>query len=660
MAGPWEKYEKRKAKNKGKPWEKHAGKKGGHPLGDGSTVAPYEQSLFERAMTGLRQSGIVPRANIRDFEAIGAGARAAADTALFGFGDEAQALVKSAGPAAYGLPLGLFGHEPESFSENLAEEQARSKSARVQNPTASTIGDVAGLATGVAGIGKAGLSLAAKASTPGKVVVGSMADGIGYGGLAGFGHTDGSLDERARGAATSAGIGAVTGGVASGILSSIPAMHGYLSRRFGAPTSQAAARVKQALTPDVAAKLDDLGPDGMVIDALGERGRALGRAAANSSPEAREMLETASHARMAGQSDRLTDSLLTASRMDAPQSVDDLVSGIRKQTRPAINAAYDEARSLGHDIDMSAFDDLFNTDMGRKALKQGERLARDRLAAEGVKGEPSALAILDEAKKALDDMARPALGQSQTNEQAIAGMLSKQVRQRIDELMPEYGGARELAASAHTRMKAVNTGAEGAKPRVPADYARRAEKAAMAHPDEVAQGYASGKIDQLQNRRETPGVVDTLFGPRRQQDAMQAALGPDGAATVQQQIANERIFAGTHRALTGNSTTARQLIEHGILSGIGGGAGYVTTGDLQGAGMGAAGLLAARHGGGAVLRKATAGREARVAPVVAEMLTGGILPAQIKSAAQSGSSPMTGILARALMLNTITTQPNAN
>ncbi|MBO9432578.1 hypothetical protein J7394_00065 [Ruegeria sp. R13_0] len=649
MAGPWEKYKNAPSKPKGKPWEKYADNS--EPLGDGSTVAPYEPSLFERAMTGLRQGGIVPRANIRDFEAIGAGARAAVDTALFGFGDEAQALVKTAGPAAYGLPPGLFGHEPESFSENLAEEQARSKSARVQNPTASTIGDVAGLATGVAGIGKAGLSMAAKATTPGKVIGGSVLDGGLYGGLAGFGHTDGDLADRGEGFVEGAAIGAAVGGTASGLTAALPAARGYLARRVGQPESQAKARIAQALTPDAAAKLDELGPDGMVIDALGERGRALGRSAANSSPEAREMLETASRARMAGQSDRLTDSLLTASRMDAPQSVDDLVSGIRKQTRPGINAAYDEARSLGHDIDMSAFDDLFQTDMGRKALEQGQRLARDRMAAEGIAGEPSSLAILDEAKKALDDMARPALGQGPNNQQSIAGMLSKQVRQRIDDLMPEYGGARELAASAHTRMNAVNIGAEGAKPRVPVDYARRAEKAAFAHPDEVAQGYASGKIDQLQNRRDTPGVVDTLFGPRRQQDAMQAALGPDGAAAVQKQIAKERTFGETHRALTGNSTTARQLIEQSLIGGAGGGLGLATTGDVTGAGGGVAAALLARHGGAAALRGATAGREAKVAPVIAKILTDAGLPASVRNAATKAPDKVKEAIVRALMLN---------
>ncbi|SLN64979.1 hypothetical protein [Ruegeria meonggei] len=637
---------------------RQAAAKGG-PQGDGSTVAPYDPSFFERAMTGLRQSGLVPRANIRDFESIGAGVRSAVDTSLFGFGDEARALSETLGPVAYGMPPGLFPHETDSFSENLAEEQARSKSARVQNPTASTVGDVAGLATGVAGISKAGLSLAAKAKTPGKAVRGSTIDGAGYGGLAGLGHTDGGIEDRAIGTAQGMGTGAAVGGLASGILTGAPAITNYIKRRVGQPASQAQARIVQALSPDTAAKLDDLGPDGMLIDAMGERGRALGRAASNASPEAREMLESASQARMAGQSDRLTDSLLKASRQDTPQSVDDLVSAIRKRTRPSINAAYDEARSLGHDIDMSAFDDLFQTGMGQKALQQGQRLARDRMIAEGDSDEPSALAILDEAKKALDDMARPALGQGPNNEQAIAGMLSKQVRQRIDNLMPEYGGARELAASAHNRVNAVNLGAEGARPRVSADYARRAEKAAVAHPDEVAQGYASGKIDALQNRRDTPGAVDGLFGPRRQQDAMSAALGSEGANTVRSQIANERTFGETHRALTGNSSTTRQLIEQGLIGGVGGGAGLAATGDMAGAGGGVAAALLARRGGAAALRHMTAGREARVAPEIAKMLTDAGLSTYLQQAATKAPSKAREMIARALMLNGVGPQLNA-
>ncbi|WP_170577985.1 hypothetical protein [Ruegeria arenilitoris] len=132
---------------------------------------------------------------------------------------------------------------------------------------------------------------------------------------------------------------------------------------------------------------------------------------------------------------------------------------------------------------------------------------------------------------------------------------------------------------------------------------------------------------------------------------MQAALGPEGAATVQKQIANERTFGNTHRALTGNSTTARQLIEQGLLSGVGGGAGLATTGDLQGAGAGAAAMLAARHGGGALLRKATAGREARVAPEIVKALMGSGLPANLQKAASQAPSKVRDMIVRALMLN---------
>jgi hypothetical protein len=337
--------------------------------------------------------------------------------------------------------------------------------------------------------------------------------------------------------------------------------------------------------------------------------------------------------------------------MDAPQSVDDLVGGIRQRAKPGIDAAYNEARSLGHDIDLTAFDDLFQTDMGRKALQQGQRLARDRMAAEGVSGDPSALAVLDEAKKALDDMARPSLGQGPTNEQAISGMLAKKLRERTDALTPQYGGARDLASQRFAQENAVRLGAEGAKPRITADYADRARVPARANPDEVAQGYASGKIDQLQNRRDTPGVVDTLFGPRRQQDAMQSALGSEGANAVRSQIANERTFANTHRALTGNSTTARQLIEQSLLGGIGGGAGLATTGDLQGAGAGAAALLAARHGGAAAMRRATAGREAKVAPVIAKMLTEAGVPAQLQNTISKAPDKVREMIVRALMMN---------
>ncbi|MEX0285109.1 MAG: hypothetical protein AB3N23_10905 [Paracoccaceae bacterium] len=606
-----------------------------HPHSDGSSVAPYNPSTFQRAMTGLRSSGAVPRANIRDFESIAAGGRKAVDTALFGFGDELQA----AGSTITGI-----GGERGAFADNLNVQKARSDAAAVQNPTATNVGTVAGLAGGVAGIGKAGLTFAKNATTRWGAIKGGGMDGALYGGISGFGHTNGGLQERGNGAVAGIATGAAVGGGAAAIANLAPATAEYVRRHAGKPVSRAESRVRAAVTPETAARLDDLGDEGMLIDALGERGRALGRAAANASPEAREALLAASSARMAGQSDRLTESLLSASRLSQPATPQELAAAIRQRAKPAIDKAYGEARSLGHDIDLGAFDDIFGTDLGAKALAQGQRLASDRMVAEGIRGEPSALAVLDEAKKALDDMAAPAMGQPLNNEQAIASMLSRKLRERTDALTPEYGGARELAAGRYAQEEAVNIGAEGAKTRIAADYADRARIAAKAHPDEVAQGYASGKIDQIENRRGTPGMVDAVFGPKRQQQAMSAALGPVGANTVRSQIATERAFGETHAALSGNSTTARQLMDAGLTEGGGGIPANATATGLA--------VALARKGGQALVNKVAGKKREKVSAEIAKILMERGIPANALPAPMTGAQQKAReAIARALMLN---------
>ncbi|RLK00004.1 hypothetical protein [Ruegeria conchae] len=132
---------------------------------------------------------------------------------------------------------------------------------------------------------------------------------------------------------------------------------------------------------------------------------------------------------------------------------------------------------------------------------------------------------------------------------------------------------------------------------------------------------------------------------------MQAALGPEGANTVRNQIANERTFADTQRALTGNSTTARQLIEQGIVGGAGGDAGFAATGDLTGAGGGVAAALIARKGGAAALRHMSACKETKVGPVIAEMLMRAGVPANLQGAVQKAPDKVKQMIIRALMTN---------
>jgi len=603
----------------------------------------YEPGFMERVgnavFDGAKSIGLPANRVRRDLNALGTGIRNVADGAVLGFGDEF-----SAGMGALTGIGGEFGN----YEGNLAREWGITELGKINHPNAAALGNITGAVAVPFGAAKAGATLLKGGmSTPKAMGFGAL-EGSAYGALAGAGYAEGDLSERAKGAASGAGAGAATGAGVPVLISGGSALGRLVRDKVAANIGPLANKVKTRLvramrqagmTPDeIAAKLDDLGPDGMLVDALGEPGAALARSASNVSPAARETLENASTSRMAGQPDRLTDALLNASGLDQPRTLQELQEAARASARPAISEAYDSARSSGHDIDLKAFDDLRQSDIVAKAYSDGQRLAKDRMIAEAsragnvgdnvLKNGPSNFDILDETKKSLDARAAPALGQQQTNEQAIAGQFSKTIRNRIDEYMPEYGGARDLVRQLHQQQDAIALGASGAKPRVAADFARQADAVIPSHKPELAKGYAAAKVDQIDNRRTTPGAIDAMFGSKRQREALAAALG-EKASGVKKQLNAEKVFAGTHRALTGNSTTARQLAEMGVTSTAGAGLGFAAGGDLQSTGLGALAGLLARRGGAATVRALTAKKEAQVAPMIADILAGREIPQEM-------------------------------
>jgi hypothetical protein len=621
----------------------------------GQTAQPAQPAGFDMAQ--FRRDQMAQNIGVGKSAALGA-----MQGATFGASDEGMGLVNGVLSAATNWnegrgsvmdpDPGFFRRMRNRFNEGYQERRDVAREAldvaRKKHPVAAYGGEVAGgIATGV-GAARAGVTAMRGAQTLPRMIKGGAIDGLGYGALAGAGHAEGGLSDRAEGAIYGARTGAAMGAGASVLLSGGSALgrlvKDKVAANIGSPAKQAKARLAQTMrqagmTPDeIAAKLADLGPEGMLVDTLGGPGAALARSASNMNPAARETLENASTSRMAGQPDRLTDALLDASGLDRPKTLQELQEAARASARPAISEAYNSARSLGHDIDLKAFNDLMQSDIAAKAYSEGQRLAKDRMIAEAsragtvgddvLKNGPSNFDILDETKKSLDARAAPALGQPQTNEQAIAGQFSKTIRNRIDEYMPEYGGARDLARQLHQQQDAMILGAEGAKPRVAADFTRRAQTVDPAHQADLAQGYAAAKIDQINNRRTTPGVVDAIFGPRRQQEALSSALGSN-ATGVRKQIAAERTFGHTDRALRGNSTTARQLAEMGATSGVGAGLGFAAGGDLQSTGLGVLAGLLARRGGAATVRALTAKKEAQVAPMIAEILAGREIPQEM-------------------------------
>lgn len=552
-----------------------------------------------------------------------------------GFGDEATA----AGAATVAKLNALLSDKEvdwgQAYDEALAARRGQMKSYVTEHPKTALGAELAGGLASVGGLVKSGVTTLKSAKTL-PTVLKSGREGLLYGGIAGAGHAEGDLVDRGAGTITGAATGAAMAGAFPLVLSGGSTLGRLVKDKvktnFGNPESQVNARLNQAMqqtgitADDVQLKLDELGSEAGIIDTLGQPGYALARSASNTSPAARETLEGMSDTRMAGQPDRLNTALGNAANLNQPYSSSELRQFVRDAAKPEIDQAYNAARQAGYDLDMTQFDDIFQSQMAQNALSEGKRLARERLIAEGgsVDTMPSTLAILDETKKSLDAMAQPKLGHPPTNQQAIAARLAETLRTRIDDTLPEYANARGLAKRLYQQERAVDLGEQLVKSHT-GDVVRRIESLSPNDRPFVGQGFAAKKMAQVNNRRTTPGAVDSLFGSKNQQEAIKTALG-DGAQTVQKQLAAERLFAKTQRALTGNSTTARQLAEMGVTGGAGAGLGFMVGEDAQSASMGALATLLARKGGGSAVRALTAKKEAQIAKLLAEKLAGRELP----------------------------------
>ena len=407
----------------------------------------------------------------------------------------------------------------ERNSMYLSRERDKIDNFAEENPKSALAAELVGSL--LPGFGMAGLGeKLIKGGSRAKRAIGAGLEGSIFGTAAAFNAGEGGYESRTVDGITGGTLGLFAGAGGSVLFNAAGAgwdkLRRSLAARVGTAEGRAEAQMARAMADagmspeDITARLAELGPEGVVLDALGEPGRGLARSAANNSGVARENLKEMSATRMAGQPDRMTDALLDASGLDEPRTLDELVNASRDEARPGITAAYKEASAAGNDIDLDLFSDITQTRIGKEAFEEGMAAAKDRMRG---KGEPSPLDVLDEAKKYLDGYAQPTPGMRPTPKQQFAAELASDIRTRTDQLLDEYEGARGLAQSQFKREEAFGLGAEGAKPRIASDFGRRVAADEGANADAIAKGYAAAKIDQIQNRRTTAGAVDALFGP---------------------------------------------------------------------------------------------------------------------------------------------------
>lgn len=454
-------------------------------------------------------------------------ARGVADMTFQGFPDEITAAVGMVDP---------WGGD-KSYDERLADYRTKDARAQETNPLSYLAGQVgAGINQAVASRG-AGLFPDAT-SVLGKAAA-SAATGGAYGVAHGAGSGEGAMD-RIKQALIEGSIGGATGGILSLAGQGIA----------GAYKKGAEYFANNATARSVGSDPDALRMLGNVMDAdgtLGPRGQANMVAAgkdamlADAGPNARAVLDTAiqrggpgavvARDRIAERTARSADDLVNAldTTLGAPQGVTATRTGIREGSAAARGSAYDAAYATPIDYAQPAareIEDILSTRVPGSAIKA----ANDLMKTEGVKSAQILADVADDGSvtfrslpdvrqldyitRGLKAVADEADGKGKLGGTTDIGRaynnLSREIRERLKGLVPEYAKALETAADPIRRSQAVELGSRILSPAMRRDQVAEAVAGMSgAEKSALAQGVRSQIDDLMANVTRTVQDGDT-------------------------------------------------------------------------------------------------------------------------------------------------------
>lgn len=626
----------------------------------GATAAAPSKSSFGGVVDAIDSGGEPPKTQGKTYRAIGAAdafGRGMASGVTANFYDELKGLHEASGAdtkepmSVYSILHGAIkkmSGDPEAakrYEKATAREREISKQAEEQHPTASLVGNVAGAMAVPVGRAMRGATLGARAAR-------SAAVGAGYGALAGAGEGEGAADSATR-ATTGGLVGGVIGGIAAPVVEGViqggraltspiaTALRGAVN-----PENEAARRVvgavqsgiqndpaaRNRLTPQEFMANRQAGGPAAIIDLGGESSQALARSAANTSPEGRATLNNAINDRFEGQAGRVTDWLRnTFHYPDAAAQSDALDQVARNVNRPNYQRAMREGdrqimspeieRLMGSPAMVDAMRRAATSGKDR-AITQGggafnpgvtveNGLVNFRKGPNGVPTYPN-LQFWDATKRELDASANIAKRQGDTS--SVAGELATSLRNALDQHVPSYATARAGAAHFFGAQDALEAGQNFVTAKM-ANGEARANLAKMSPTERqlFQDGFVSQFVNHLNETGDRRSVLNKIAESPAARERLNIALGPQRAGELEAGLRAEGIMDSARKAIQGNSTTARQLMELGLAGGAAGFGGYgaynqdpahMTYAAIAGA------LVAGRHH-----------VDRRVAQRVAEMLT---------------------------------------
>ena len=511
-------------------------------------------------------------------------ARALALGATFGFADK----IAAAADAAIG---------GGTYEENLKKQRKQSADipAGIKIPA-----EIAGtVATSVAAAPVTGPIAAATGLSKLPGIARAIGTGAGIGGLQGAGQSDNvSVGD----VATGAGVGGAVGGVAYPVLSGLAKVAGpVINTVRGAfnPEGEAARRVGAAVGRDYKAGDAGLTPSQYssaasadvpvaIADMGGETTRALARSAANTSPEARATIQNFANARFEGQTDRAVKFVegLVGSKADVGKVALNIDSAARAANGPAYKVAYEAGDKP---VWSPVLERLSASPAIQSAMRGAEKKWGDWAVIDGfgAMNPPARVAnggILSFGGGGLktfpniqywDYVARDLAGKAQAareagnmQEAARFGGLEKLLKTELDSVVPEFGAARKGAAGFFGADNALEAGQKFISSSIDINDARRAlAKMSDGERDLFKFGFVGALVDKIATVPDRADIVKRIGASPDARQRFALALGDNEAKKLSAFLDVESVLGKLKDAVTGNSTTARQLAELGLAGG---------------------------------------------------------------------------------------------
>jgi len=304
----------------------------------------------------------------------------------------------------------------------------------------------------------------------------------------------------------------------------------------------------------------------------GESTLALARSAANQSPEARSALMSVIDERYQSQAPRTAEFLrsLTARPGSTNVSAYETKEQLQAAARAANAPLYDQARKDGaQGLMHPVLTQLQQAPAIQSAMRAAANSLKNRSAVGATTGARGpngyTLEFWDQVKRRLDDKINTYKRSGAKSAALELDELRRPLVQTLDQLVPSYPKARGTAQTFFRGSDALEAGENFVNGRFEEAASRAAlSKMNSAERELFAQGFASKLINEVRRTGDSRNILTKINNSADARSRLQLALGPNRARSIEGFLRVEGVMDLARTAM-GNSTTARQLFELGLM-----------------------------------------------------------------------------------------------